>query len=59
MRHMIKFAVVILPIIAVGFKWGSKQGWLILVLLAVFILTNCLGNEQRKTEETDGNRRGL
>lgn len=56
---MIKVAVVILPIIAVGLKWGSKQGWLILVLLAVFILTNCLGNEQRKTEETDGNRRGL
>ena len=59
MRHMIKVAVVILPIIAVGLKWGSKQGWLILVLLAVFILTNCLGNEQGKTEETDGNRRGL
>lgn len=56
MCKVLKIAVVILPIVAVGIKWGSNRGWLLLTLVAVFIITNCLGNEQRKKEKTTGNR---
>lgn len=56
MRHMIKVAVVILPIIAVGIKWDSRQGWLILLIVAAFIITNCFNNEQRQEKETRSDR---
>lgn len=56
MRHMIKVAVVILPIIAVGIEWDSRQGWLILLIVAAFIITNFFNNEQRQEKETRSNR---
>lgn len=48
MRKLARYAVVILPIIAVGYKWDSRQGWLILALVAAFIITNVINNEQAK-----------
>lgn len=46
MKTLVKYAVVILPIIAVGIKWDSRLGWLILALVAAFIITNAIKNEQ-------------
>lgn len=56
MCKVLKYAVVILPIIAVGIKWGSRQGWLILLIVAAFIITNCFNNEQRQEKETRSDR---
>lgn len=56
MFKVLKYAVVILPIIAVGIKWDSRQGWLILLIVAAFIITNCFNNEQRQEKETRSDR---
>lgn len=56
MCKALKYAVVILPIIAVGIKWDSRQGWLILLIVAAFIITNCFNNEQRQEKETRSDR---
>lgn len=32
-------------------KWDSPRGWLLLSLVAVFIITNFIDNEQRKKEK--------
>lgn len=56
MCKVLKYAVVILPIIAVGIKWDSRQGWLILLIVAAFIITNCFNNEQRQEKETRSDR---